>query len=71
MSFFTEVNQQLDDFVKKLDSSSIIPATKKQASDLADEVIANAEAMGGSIAGDIDNALLDKAKLIKQKLNEK
>lgn len=71
MSFFTEVNQKLDDFVKKLDATSVIPATKKQANDLADEVIANAEAMGGSIAGDINDTLLNKAKLIKQKLTQK
>lgn len=69
MTFFDEVNQKLDEFILKLDATKVASSTKTQANDLADEVLANAEAMGGGIIGDIDDTLLKKARIIKQKLS--
>lgn len=67
MSFFDEAQTELDRVLQGLNSEEA-DKFKEDGNDVADQVLEAAAQMGGSIPGDIDDTLINKAKEIKEKL---
>lgn len=70
MGFFEDAKKTLDEAAGWLEQEHVSDAEKHEAEALADQVLEAAETMGGSILGDIDDQLINKAKAIKQKLGK-
>lgn len=67
MSFFEEAQKELDRVLEGLQGENA-EQFREDAADVSDQVLEAAAQMGGSIPGDIDDQLINKAKQIKEKL---
>lgn len=67
MSFFEEAQKELDRVLEGLQGADA-EQFREDAADVSDQVLEAAAQMGGSIPGDIDDQLINKAKQIKEKL---
>ena len=70
MQFFQEMLKMLNDANAALDQPNASDDDREYADQLADRVFEVSNEMGGSILGDVDNQLINKAKEIKQKLGK-
>ena len=68
MQFFQEMLKMLNDANKALDQSNVSEDDREYADQLANRVFEVADEMGGSILGDVDDQLINKAREIKTKL---
>lgn len=68
MKFFQEMITMLDHTLATLNQPQPTHEDREYAAQLVNQVFETAEQMGGSILGDVDNQLITKATLIKEKL---
>ncbi len=70
MQFFQEMLTALNQALATLDRPNATDDDRDYAGQLADRVFEVSEQMGGSILGDVDDQLMNKANEIKRKLGK-
>ena len=70
MQFFRDMLKMLNEANKSLDGPNVSEDDREYANELADRVFEVSNEMGGSILGDVDDQLINKAREIKQKLGK-